>query len=59
MNAITRFVRSLRSQPTIDSSFETYYGSVARNSAVGGPSASEARRDFQAIRESIERIAVL
>ena len=58
MNALTRFVRSFRNHPSIDSSFESYYGSIARNATVGGPSATEARRDFQAIRDSIERIAV-
>ena len=58
MNPITRFFRSMRGAIVADSAFESYYGALVRNQTVGGPSASEARRDFAAVRDSIERVGL-
>jgi hypothetical protein len=58
MNPISRFFRSMRSSVITDSQFEQYYGALVRNQSNGGPSAAEARRDFAAVRESIERVSL-
>lgn len=42
-----------------DRLFETYYGSVLRENQEGGPSAQEARRDFQQIRETLSRVSII
>lgn len=56
MNMITRFVRSMRNGVAgTDSGFEAYYGALARTQTNGGPSAQEARRDYQAARQSVNR----
>lgn len=43
---------------TGDSPFEQYYGTLLRDRQEGGPSAQEARRDFENIRGPISRIGV-
>jgi hypothetical protein len=48
----------MRASIISDSGFESYYGTLVRQIPEGGPSASEARRDFRAVRESIDRIVV-
>jgi hypothetical protein len=58
VNALNRIFRSMRTSMTSDSGFETYYGSLVRQTPEGGPSASEARRDFRAVRESIGRVII-
>ena len=56
MNMITRFVRSMRTGVVgSDSGFEAYYGALTRTLGNGGPSAQEARRDYQAARQSLNR----
>lgn len=58
MNAITRFVRSMKSTVARhDSGFEHYYGALAQQSQ-GGPSAEEARRDYIAARRVNDRIGM-
>lgn len=57
MNRLSRIFRSVRYVNSMDSSFETYYGEIIRRQSVGAPSASEARRDYAAVRASFERIA--
>jgi hypothetical protein len=58
MNPITRFVRSMKSTVARhDAGFETYYGAVAQQT-VGGPSAAEARRDYQEARRINDRIGM-
>lgn len=41
-----------------DMPFESYYGSLLRDQQEGGPSAQEARRDFENIRQSMTRLSV-
>jgi hypothetical protein len=56
MNPITRFVRSMRSAVArTDAGFESYYGALAQTQSNGGPSASEARRDYQEARRISNR----
>lgn len=58
MNPITRFVRSMKSAVARhDSGFEVYYGAIAQQSA-GGPSAAEARRDYQEARRVNDRLGM-
>lgn len=59
MNAFVRMFRSVRGIASSDSAFETYYGQIIRSQSSGAPSASEARRDFQAARATLERISTL
>ena len=58
MNPISRFFRSFRGSVISDAGFENYYGAIIRKQENGGPSASEARRDFAAVRESLERASL-
>ncbi|HUG14906.1 MAG TPA: hypothetical protein VMM78_07770 [Thermomicrobiales bacterium] len=55
MNPFMRIFRSVRGFAGGDSAFEAYYGEIIRKQAVGAPSAAEARRDFAAVRSSIQR----
>ncbi len=57
MNSITRFFRSMRGSIVTDGAFENYYGALVRNQTTGGPSAAEARRDFAAVRDSLDRVS--
>jgi hypothetical protein len=58
MNPFSRFVRSMKSAVARhDSGFETYYGAIAQQS-TGGPSAAEARRDYQEARRVNDRIGM-
>ena len=54
MSGFKRFFESIRRVPA-DASFESYYGTLVRSKQVGSPTASEARRDFQAIRSHLDR----
>lgn len=56
MNPIKRLFRSL-THDISDAGFESYYGTLLRNQAQGGPSADEARRDYATVRNSLTRIA--
>jgi len=58
MNPITRLFRSMRGSIVADSAFENYYGALVRKQPIGGPSAAEARRDFAAVRDSIDRVGL-
>ncbi|RIK45904.1 MAG: hypothetical protein DCC58_04985 [Chloroflexi bacterium] len=55
MTSFKRIFESLRRGMQVDSSFETYYGSLIRNSDSGNPTASEARRDFATLRSQVDR----
>jgi len=58
MNPIARFVRSMRSAVARhDAGFEAYYHAVAQ-STDGGPTAMEARRDYQQARRITDRIGM-
>jgi hypothetical protein len=57
MTTFKKFFETLRSGVPSDNGFETYYGMIVRNQGNGGPSAAEARRDYQTVRESLNRIA--
>jgi hypothetical protein len=59
MNPITRFVRSMKSVVArTDSGFEAYYGALAQTQTEGGPSASEARRDYREARRIADRVGL-
>jgi hypothetical protein len=55
MLSVKRLFESLRRGIPADASFESYYGTLVRNQQVGNPTASEARRDFEAIRTHVDR----
>jgi hypothetical protein len=57
MTTFRKFIENLRSGVPTDNDFESYYGMIVRNQDNGGPSAAEARRDYQTVRESLNRIA--
>jgi hypothetical protein len=56
METFKKFIGSLRGGPNTND-FESYYGMIVRTQQTGGPSASEARRDYQTVRNSLNRIA--
>lgn len=55
MESISKFFHFLSTGPSRDNAFESYYGALARSRNVGGPSASEARRDFEVIRRTVDK----
>ena len=59
MNLFTRMFRSLRDSALMDKNFENYYGAIVRSQETGGPTASEARRDFTAARRPMDRVGIL
>jgi hypothetical protein len=59
MNSVKRFLNSMRRSIAADASFETYYGMLLREQGSGGPSAREARRDFNAIRGHVDRSMII
>jgi hypothetical protein len=59
MNLFTRMIRSLQESALLDRGFETYYGALVRSQEAGGPTASEARRDFMAARRPVDRIGII
>ena len=58
MNAFKKMIVSMRGTMSADAGFEAYYGTLMRNLPVGGPSAAEARRDFQTVRETLNRVTI-
>lgn len=59
MNPISRFVRSMRSNVArTDGGFESYYAALAQTQGNGGPSAMEARRDYQQARRIMDRVGM-
>jgi len=59
MNLFTRMIRSIQESSILDRGFESYYGAVIRNQQVGGPTAAEARRDFNAARRPMDRVGII
>ena len=59
MNLFTRMFRSLQESAILDRGFESYYGALVRSQDNGGPTASEARRDFNAARRPMDRVGIL
>ena len=59
MNLFTRMIRSIQESALLDRGFENYYGAIVRSQETGGPTASEARRDFIAARRSMDRVGIL
>ena len=59
MNLFSRMIRSLQASALLDKGFESYYGSLVRMQENGGPTASEARRDFMAARRPMENVGIL
>lgn len=58
MNVFSRFFRSMRDGMSLDTHFETYYGSLVRNLGDNAPNAAEARRDYQSVRNSLDRVGM-
>ncbi len=59
MKLITRMFRSIQESSILDRGFENYYGALVRSQDNGGPTASEARRDFNAARRPMDRVGIL
>lgn len=59
MKLFTRMIRSLQESALLDRGFENYYGAIVRKQEMGGPTASEARRDFMAAHRPMDRIGIL
>ena len=59
MNLFSRMIRSLQESSLLDRGFENYYGAIIRTQEIGGPTASEARRDFLAARRPMDRVGIL
>ena len=59
MNLFSRMIRSLQESAILDRGFENYYGQIVRAQELGGPSASEARRDFLAARRPMDRVGFM
>ena len=59
MNLFTRMIRSIQESSLLDRGFENYYGALVRSQDAGGPTASEARRDFMAARRSMDRVGLI
>ena len=59
MNLFSRMIRSIKESSVLDRGFETYYGQIIRAQEIGGPTASEARRDFLAARRPVDRIGLM
>lgn len=57
MNAFKKMIVSMRGTVIADAGFEAYYGTLMRHQSQGGPSAAEARKDFKAVRETLNRVA--
>ncbi len=58
MASISKFIHFFSAGPSKDNAFESYYGALARSRYQGGPSASEARRDFEVIRRTVDKAIV-
>jgi hypothetical protein len=60
MFGVNRFKRMFSGSKgiSLDSPFETYYGTLLRERQEGGPNAQEARRDFESVREAVSRLGV-
>jgi hypothetical protein len=55
---ISQIVHFLSNGPARDNQFESYYGALARSRYNGGPSATEARRDFEVVRRTADRAII-
>jgi hypothetical protein len=54
MATFAKLVNLLHIASGPDRGFESYYGSLVRGSVQGIPSAFEARRDFERMRQSLD-----
>lgn len=60
MNTITRLVNTVRSRTAgRDQSLEMFYGTIARKGQSGGPHFNETRRDYNVMRDQVDRIGML
>lgn len=59
MNLFARMIRSIQESSIHDRGFESYYGAIIRGQQDGGPTASEARRDFMAARRPMDRAGII
>jgi hypothetical protein len=58
MTVFSKLMHFLAVSPSRDSQFENYYGALARSRYNGGPSASEARRDYEVVRRTVDRAVI-
>lgn len=58
MTTLNRLMTLIASNRGRDMQFENYYGSLVRNRIDGGPTAAEARRDFEPVRRLIDRAVI-
>ena len=58
MTAIAKLINFLTVNPARDNQFESYYGALARSRYAGTPSASEARRDYEVVRRTVDRAII-
>jgi hypothetical protein len=60
MSAINRFRKMFSGGTRVhgDALFQSYYGNLISSGRDGGPSAQEARRDFENVRSSVSRLTV-
>ncbi len=59
MKLFSRMFRSIQESSMLDKGFESYYGAIVRTQETGGPTASEARRDFIAAHRPLDRVGIL
>lgn len=58
MSRITKIMRLFNTGLARDNEFESYYAPLARSRYQGGPSAAEARRDFEVIRRTVDKAVI-
>lgn len=60
MLTINRFRKMFRGDAQLhgDKMFQSYYGNLISTGQEGGPSAAEARRDFEGIRTMVSRVSI-
>lgn len=59
MSTFTRLLSYLNGAPIRgDREFESYYGGLLMHRREGGPSAAEARRDYEPVRKVIDRAII-
>jgi hypothetical protein len=59
MSALARFKRMLSNRGLGgDTQFQIYYGGLVKQGLEGGPSAREAKRDFESVRRTISHTSI-
>lgn len=58
MRTLSDLLRRIRTGAGADVMFEDYYSTLLSRTGSGAPSASEARRDFEAVRRIVSRALI-